>query len=199
MSDYLKEKFENFKLFKTLNNTDLSKIYNVSRSRIGQVRKLFASEISTLDLSIKKKKEQRIEQNYNKLVAYIKQNSNNICLRKAQKELRIYPLRKKHFIEIANELKYKITFIYSSSEHGVNSYLRKKCRCKICKFSITLRTHFRRNGFKVDCKTVNIYANTLLDDYLNDKSKNKKLFYFKIEELEKIKLPETHPLKIFTF
>lgn len=175
------EKYDNFKFFHELNDTKLAEKYKISRSRIAQLRKQYVPETNTFELRKKLSKE-HYDKNFNQKISnYLKNNSENICLRDCRKELKLASLTRRDLQNKASELNIKISFNSSEFDHGVGTHIHKHCRCKICKLAIAIKKHFQIRKIKIKAKEIDVYANLLVDEYHADKTRYKLNFYSDIK------------------
>ncbi len=97
---------------------------------------------------------------------------------------------RKRFLEVANKHGINITFIGClKNSHGRNYYLRKKCKCEICKLAMAVHYRYKNQGKNIGNKLADYIANNYLKSYQEDNSIKHRSFYIEIDsKIESFKL-----------
>lgn len=178
ISEKILEKYENFKYFKTMDNTQLAERYNCTYENIRQLRFRYVPETDSY-LLFKRKIRNKTKQ---KIIDYIVKNNNNICINKCKKELSLVCISREYVQSIADEINIQITFNRSTYSHGVFAYMHKKHRCNICRLAICIKKYFQRREIKIQSKHIDYYANTKISNYEKVSPNKNRKFYDSILE-----------------
>lgn len=160
------------KLGKTTDR-ELARLLGISSERIRQFRNRL--EIPRFDNSV------LIEKT---ICKFIKNNKHKINVSNYTKKYKHstykgVQITRNTFKRFAKKLNIKIKFTHllTKSQHGLTTYITKKCRCKICKLSNTLRCVLKTQGISLKYEYCNILANKHIKRYINDVSTKRYKFY----------------------
>lgn len=153
-------------------DVEIANTSGLSRQRIFQIRKQLSVPSNKTETRIKtnrKINETRTE----KIINYIKNNPNNICVKLIKKKF-YWKANKTLIQRIAIENSIKISFKFNKSiyEHSLGKYQHKKCDCKICKLANSI---YCNKKLDISITDADRYANLYINEYLS--YRNKKLFY----------------------